>query len=241
MWRKRVQVATHGGFRGLRVPEMKREGSAAGFFGYAVHRHGPPAQQGAKRIVDAGRGDPLHAALQQHDPAGETLPRFALSRGPPPQRGHLQRQAPRQQPAKQAPKADPATKPAGLRHHGFQPAPLPAVHQPALGFRFHVGTADLKQLAVRDAAGAGGFAGPAGEATIQMLHHNRSDLGRFQHVFDEVDAPTGTIQLVTQQLIGGTGGIAETAVHAAAQNALCPGARWRGRKACWQLSLHDAG
>ena len=38
-----------------------------------------------------------------------------------------------------------------------------------------------------------------------------------QHLFNQVNSPTGAVQLIAQQLVGGAGGGAETAVHAAAQ------------------------
>jgi hypothetical protein len=39
----------------------------------------------------------------------------------------------------------------------------------------------------------------------------------FQELLDEINAATRSVQLVAGKLIGGTGGIAESAVHAAAQ------------------------
>ena len=40
----------------------------------------------------------------------------------------------------------------------------------------------------------------------------------FEHFLDEINTPARPVQLITQQLIGGTRGVAETAVHAGAQN-----------------------
>ncbi len=48
-------------------------------------------------------------------------------------------------------------------------------------------------------------------------------LGRgdpFEHLFDQVDASAWAIELVAQQLVGGAGGGAKTAMHAFAQNVL---------------------
>ena len=40
----------------------------------------------------------------------------------------------------------------------------------------------------------------------------------FKHLLDKVDAATRAVQLVTQQLVGGTGRRAKAAVHTLAQN-----------------------
>ncbi len=42
----------------------------------------------------------------------------------------------------------------------------------------------------------------------------------FQHVLDQVDAAARAVELVAERHIGGTGGGAEAAMHAFAQNAL---------------------
>jgi hypothetical protein len=77
---------------------------------------------------------------------------------------------------------------------------------------------DLQQLVVFHARWAGGFAGAAGQAAIQVSLYAGPSLKTFQQLFDLIDTPTRPIQFVPQQLIGGTGGIAETAVHTAAQD-----------------------
>ncbi len=40
----------------------------------------------------------------------------------------------------------------------------------------------------------------------------------FQHLLDEIDAAPRSVELVAQQLVGRAGGVAETAVHALAQD-----------------------
>ncbi|MNT90624.1 hypothetical protein D3C72_2315590 [compost metagenome] len=47
-----------------------------------------------------------------------------------------------------------------------------------------------------------------------------ADLVAFQHLLDQVDAPAWAVQLVAEQLVGRAGGVAEAAMHAAAQDAL---------------------
>ncbi|MNJ50566.1 hypothetical protein D3C77_458420 [compost metagenome] len=82
------------------------------------------------------------------------------------------------------------------------------------------GTADVQQVVVINARRAGGLAVAAGQAAIEV----QLGLGRgrvaFQHLLDQVDAPTRAIEFVAEQLIGRTGGIAEPTVHAGAQDAL---------------------
>jgi len=47
-----------------------------------------------------------------------------------------------------------------------------------------------------------------------------ADLAAFQHLLDEIDAAARPVQLVAEKLVGGASGIAEAAVHAAAQDGL---------------------
>ncbi len=66
---------------------------------------------------------------------------------------------------------------------------------------------------------AGGHAGEAGQAAVDML----DDLGGrrpvvLQHVLDQVDAPARGIELVAEQHIGRAGRGAEAAMHAGAQD-----------------------
>ena len=42
----------------------------------------------------------------------------------------------------------------------------------------------------------------------------------FQHIFDQINSPARPVQFVAQQLISGAGGIAETAMHTTAQDAV---------------------
>lgn len=67
--------------------------------------------------------------------------------------------------------------------------------------------------------GAGGHAGEAGETAIDVLDHLLRRLAVvLQHVLDQVDPATGTIELVTQQDVGRTGRRTEAAMDAGAQD-----------------------
>ena len=43
----------------------------------------------------------------------------------------------------------------------------------------------------------------------------------FEKVLDQIDAPSGSVQLITKQLIGGTGGSTEPTVHTLSQYGVC--------------------
>lgn len=77
---------------------------------------------------------------------------------------------------------------------------------------------DIQQSAVFHTRGTGGFTGATRQATIQVLRALVIDLILFQEVFDQVDAPSRSVQFITQQLIGRAGRRTETAVHALAQD-----------------------
>jgi hypothetical protein len=51
-----------------------------------------------------------------------------------------------------------------------------------------------------------------------MSLHAEARFTTFQQVFDLVNAPARPVQFVTQQLVGGTGGIAESTMHTTAQH-----------------------
>ena len=65
-------------------------------------------------------------------------------------------------------------------------------------FFVHDFAANVDQMPILHAAGTGGFAVAAGEAPVQMQLRVTRGRHAFQHLFDEVDAPTRPIQLVTQ-------------------------------------------
>ena len=81
----------------------------------------------------------------------------------------------------------------------------------------HLAT-DVEQMTVLHTARAGALAVAAAEAAVQMLLRGAGRRLAFQHLLDEVDAASRTVQLIAQTLVGGTGGGAKTAVHTFAQN-----------------------
>jgi hypothetical protein len=90
----------------------------------------------------------------------------------------------------------------------------------ALHALVHHLAADLDQAAVLHAAGAGALAVAAGQAAVQVGLGGGRHRRALEHLLHQVDAAARAVELVAQQLVGGTGGGAEAAVHALAQDGL---------------------
>jgi hypothetical protein len=90
---------------------------------------------------------------------------------------------------------------------------------PARHLPLHFVTADISETSVFHTRRAGGFAGTACEAAIQMQARLLCR-GPFQNLLDQIDASSRAVQLVTKQLVGRTRGGAEAAMHALAQDLL---------------------
>src|ERR1700729_3651507 len=73
-------------------------------------------------------------------------------------------------------------------------------------------------MAVLDAARTGGLAIQAGEAAVQVQLRAAGDFCALEHLLDQVNTPARTVEFIAEELVGRTGGIAETAMHAFAQD-----------------------
>ncbi|MCY1530265.1 hypothetical protein D9M68_654460 [compost metagenome] len=127
---------------------------------------------------------------------------------------------------------------SSMGHHGAQPG---TQHALAKGARYMVldhRAADVQQVVVLHAGRAGGLAVAAGQAAVQVLQGAGTGFMAFEHLFHQVDAPTRAIQLVAEQLVGGAGGIAEAAVHAATQDGFGLFAARQGAGLFTQMGLH---
>lgn len=80
--------------------------------------------------------------------------------------------------------------------------------------------ADIQQLVVLDSGRAGGFAVAAAQAAIEVQASALAGLVALEKLLDQVDPSARAVEFVAQLLVGRAGGVAETAVHAAAQDAL---------------------
>ena len=135
-----------------------------------------------------------------------------------PARRHLGLEARRQEGPKQLAKAE---KEAEAHPRGHQPAQQ-APRQPLVPGARHGGldggAADIDQTAIAHAGGAGRLAGAAGQTAIQMELGLAAGGLAFQDLLDQIDAAPGSVQFIAQELVGGTGGGAETAVHTGPQD-----------------------
>ena len=222
--RGRLVVAAH---------VMRQRAAAAGTGG---HRDldAEPRQQPDRRRVYLRCQRLLRAAGKQRHPC----PPLALRRmhAGPQQRGRLgvgrrQRQHRPQPPPERVPcgsrsraavravlppaRGGTAPDAAAGSEQGPQRPVVPLAAVGALDMRPRV----VDQVHVVDAGRAGGHAGEAGEAAVDVAHHL---LGRraagFQHVLDQVDAPARAVELVAEQQEGRAGRGAEPAMDAGAQD-----------------------
>ncbi|MNN45111.1 hypothetical protein D3C81_1594310 [compost metagenome] len=106
-----------------------------------------------------------------------------------------------------------------MRHQCAQAAAQQALAERSRHPCIDGGTADVEQLVVLDAGGAGGFAVAAGQAAVQVLLGLLADLVLFEELLDQVDAPARPVELVAQVLVSRAGGVTEAAMHAGAQDA----------------------
>ena len=69
-----------------------------------------------------------------------------------------------------------------------------------------------------DAGRARRLAGTAGETAVEMKLRRCRRRSAFEHLFDQVNAPAWTVELVTEQLIRRARGQAKAAMNAGAEN-----------------------
>ena len=74
---------------------------------------------------------------------------------------------------------------------------------------------EIDEMHVVHPARAGGHAGEAGEAPVDVVGDRRGDRALLEHLLDEVDAAARGIALIAEQHIGRAGGGAEAAMDAA--------------------------
>ena len=82
---------------------------------------------------------------------------------------------------------------------------------------------EVDEMHVVDAARAGGHAGEAGEAAVDVIADRRGHLALLEHLLDQIDAAARGIALVAEQHIGRAGGGAEAAMDAAPQHGVGAG------------------
>ena len=103
-----------------------------------------------------------------------------------------------------------------------------AAHRPALSglgrrpsyFGFDQRPPDVDQPPILDARRTCGLAVAAGEATIEVQLRRCGDRAAFEHVLDEIDAATRSVQFVAQQQVRRARRVAKAAVDARAQDGI---------------------
>src|SRR6185437_8577199 len=88
-------------------------------------------------------------------------------------------------------------------NNGQQRAPEQPLANRARHHLLDVMPTDVQQAAVSDARWARRLAGPASQTAVEVQLGGTRGLGSFQHLLDEVDAAARTVELVSEQLVGG--------------------------------------
>jgi hypothetical protein len=97
---------------------------------------------------------------------------------------------------------------------------------------------DVDEASVAHARRAGRLAASAGEAAVEMELRARAHLAAFERMLDQVDAPAGPVELVTEQLVRRACCRAESAVHARAQDRVRLATFGRREERGHQLRFH---
>ena len=93
-------------------------------------------------------------------------------------------------------------------------------------------------MAVFDARRTGRLAGATGQTTIEMPLGYGADGGALQDLLDQIDAPSWPIEFVAEDSVGRTGGRAEAAMYATAQDSVRPLAFRGGEEVSLNARLH---
>ena len=115
-----------------------------------------------------------------------------------------------------------------------------AVRQGPFVVVFDIGTGVIDQVHVVNARRAGGHAGKARQAAVDVF--DGFGVWRalvLQHVLDQVDAATGAIKLIAKDLIGRAGRGAKPAMHAGAQDFVGPFGGGIGQLLWRESGLHQ--
>jgi hypothetical protein len=108
-----------------------------------------------------------------------------------------------------------------IRHDARQHAPQHPLTEGPRHLFFRDLAADFHQPSILHARRTSGLAVAAGQTAVQMRLRTTGHLRAFDHLLDQIDASARAVELVAEQLVGGAGGRAETAMHALAQDRFC--------------------
>ena len=99
---------------------------------------------------------------------------------------------------------------------------------------------EIDEMHVVDPAGAGGHAGEAGEAAVDVIGHRRRHFAILEHLLHEVDAAARAVALVAGEHIGRAGRGAETAMDATPQDRIGAGDARIGELDVSETGLHGS-
>ena len=231
----RVDVAAHLGLGAIVVVQVELHRTAASCFGGQHHLDAGSVQHARGGTVDVRLHGRLHTTRQHQHLARMRArgPNTGVLRG-----RHLVLQAGGQQSTHGL---------AELHGRRKQRRRQALLECPAQGFFsggachafVHQLAADVHQVAVVHAAGAGAFAVAASQAAVQMLLRLARRRLTFEHLLDKVNASARAVQLVAQQLVSRAGGGTKAAVHALAQNSFGSQAVGRALEFGSEMGLHE--
>ena len=241
--------------RRLFLSHMMDERAAAAFAFGNHDLDAEPVEEADRRRVDLRVQHRLGATAQQRHPLlARALGRMRRGRVDHLVRGDMIRrelQHGRERPQRLDPVEEPREGPAdaGERKAGAESPGIGQRHRQdaadhPVGEGPPVGPLDMRprmvdEMHVVDARGAGGHAGEAGEAAVDM--GDGVVVGRpvvLQHLLDQIDAPARAIELVAERDIGRAGRRAEAAMHAFADDPFAMGGVRIGKLVGGEGGLH---
>ena len=105
-----------------------------------------------------------------------------------------------------------------VRHQLAEHEAQGALRRAAMRFHLDAGARELDEMHVVHPTRAGGHAGEAGEAAVDMVHRRRRHLAALEHLLHQIDAAARAVALVAGQHIGRARGGAQPAMHAALED-----------------------
>jgi hypothetical protein len=217
VWPPGVDIGAHVPLRLVACGEVLTERATTAGTGDPNQGHADAVEQARHGRVDRRRQCRLHAAMQDEHRPGVPGRRPDASLAPARQ---LLRQGLRQQRARRASGGQGDTEQRARQQCLPQQPAAGALAGRPRGKVFDQVATDIGQPHIAHAGGAGGFARAAGEAAVEVQPRPGADCRTLEHLLDEVDSPTRTVEFVAKQLVGRTGRGAHPAMHAGAQDRL---------------------
>ena len=232
-----IDVAAHVGQAACFVVHVIGQRAAAARLALDDGLDAQPVQHAGRGLVHRRQHAFLHAVVQHEDLAGMGL------RGPFADRHvharDLGLQRSRQEGTGHAADLHQAVEQRLVADEPMQHAATDGLAARTAHLGGHDTAANVEQPRIMHPRRTGALAVATGQAAVQVAQRGQRGRGAFQHLLHQVDAPARTVLLVTQDLIGGTGGRAEAAMHAGPQDAFGHFAIRRVQEALGKMGFHD--